>query len=100
MLYTEIELPYGNSVLKAKLPAKNLSYILTSRDIEGLADEAGAIISSLRQPIGSAPLVDCIDENDRIVVLVTDNTRPCPEERLLPDERPEDPELLERLLGL
>jgi nickel-dependent lactate racemase len=84
MLYTEIDLPYGNAVITAKVPSMNLSYILTSRDMKGLANESDAIINSLRHPIKSRTLVDCINENDRIVVLATDNTRPCPEERLLP----------------
>ncbi len=84
MSYTEIELPYGNSKLKVKLPSKNLSFILTSRHMRGLENEASAITQSLRQPIDSPPLLDCIDKTDRIVILVTDNTRPCPEDRLLP----------------
>ena len=82
--YTEVELPYGDSFLKAKVPTKNLSYILNSRYIKGLEDEAGAITSSLRDPIGRPPLYDCINKNDKVVVLATDNTRPCPDDRLLP----------------
>jgi len=82
--YTEVELPYGDSFLKARVPTKNLSYILNSKYIKGLEDEQGAVTSSLRDPIGRPPLYDCIDKNDKVVVLVTDNTRPCPDDRLLP----------------
>jgi len=83
-MYTEIELPYGDSRLKAKVPTKNLAFILTAKDVNGLPNESETITAALRNPIASPPLRDCIKKNDRVVVLVTDNTRPCPEDRLLP----------------
>ncbi|GAI47304.1 unnamed protein product, partial [marine sediment metagenome] len=43
-----------------------------------------AITNSLRAPIGCPPLCDCLNKNDKVVVMVTDNTRPCPDDRLLP----------------
>jgi len=84
MTYTEIELPYGDSFLKAKIPTKHLSYVLNSKYIKGLENEREAITSSLRAPIGCSPLRDCLNKNDKVVVMVTDNTRPCPDDRLLP----------------
>jgi len=84
MTYTEIELPYGDSFLKAKIPTKHLSYVLNSKYIKGLENEREAITNSLRAPIGCPPLCDCLNKNDKVVVMVTDNTRPCPDDRLLP----------------
>jgi len=84
MNYTEIELPYGNSFLTAKVPTKNLAFVLNTKHVKGLENESEAITNSLRAPIGSAPLGDCIDKNDKVVVLATDNTRPCPDDRILP----------------
>ena len=84
MTYTEIELPYGDSFLKAKIPTKHLSYVLNSKYIKGLENEREAITNSLRAPIGCPPLRDCLNKNDKVVVMVTDNTRPCPDDRLLP----------------
>ena len=81
---TKIELPYGDSFLKATVPSKNLISILSMRSIKGLENEREDIIKSLRSPIRCPGLLDCINKNDNIVVLVTDNTRPCPDERLLP----------------
>jgi len=83
-MYTEIELPYGDSFLKSKIPTKNLVSILTMKSIKGLVNEREAIINSLRSPIKCSRLRDCIKKNDKVVVLVTDNTRPCPDDRLLP----------------
>ena len=84
MTYTEIELPYGDSCLKAKIPTKHLSYVLNSKYIKGLDNEREAITNSLRAPIGCPPLRDSLNKNDKVVVMVTDNTRPCPDDRLLP----------------
>lgn len=84
MKHTEIELPYGSSVLKATIPTQNITCILNTHDAKGLKNEAEAITLSLRSPIGCPPLLDCVHKNDRVVVIVTDNTRPCPEDRLLP----------------
>ena len=81
---TEIELPYGNSHLKVRIPTRNIACILNARDAEGLKNEREAITNSLRAPIESPALRDCVSKSDKVVVLVTDNTRPCPDDRLLP----------------
>lgn len=81
---TETKLPYGNSFLKASIPTKNITYILNRRDIKGLKSEDEAIKKSLRSPIECPALRDCVKKNDKVVVIVTDNARPCPDDRLLP----------------
>lgn len=80
----EIEFPYGGSSIKARIPTKNIICILSSRYVKGLENEREAITNSLRSPIGCPPLRDCVSKNDKVVVLVTDNTRPCPDDKLLP----------------
>lgn len=80
----EIQLPYGEGFLAAKVPTRNLRFILDKREERGLENEREAITRSLRKPIGGLPLRDCVQKNDRVVVIVTDNTRPCPDDRLLP----------------
>ena len=84
MMSTEIEFPYGDSSIKARIPTKNISFILSSKYVKGLENEREAISNSLRSPIGCPPLQDCVTKNDKVVVLVTDNTRPCPGDKLLP----------------
>ena len=81
---TDIKFPCGNGYLTANLPAGNIAYILTARDVAGLEDEGAAITAGLREPIASLPLLNRIRETNKVVILVTDNTRPCPEDRLLP----------------
>ena len=84
MTDTEINLPYGDSFLQARIPTKNLAFILDTKHVQGLENEREAITNSLRSPIGCSALRDCVNKNDKVVVLVTDNTRPCPDDRLLP----------------
>jgi len=81
---TEITLPYGSSFLKARIPTKNIAFILSTKEIKGLENEKEAITNSLRSPIEFPALRDCVNKDDKVVVLVTDNTRPCPDDRLLP----------------
>ncbi|NLE09822.1 MAG: nickel-dependent lactate racemase [Dehalococcoidales bacterium] len=82
--HIEISLPYGESRMTARIPRANLAFVLEKQEHEGLKDEYTAITESLRRPIGSAPLLERIERNDKVVIIVTDNTRHCPEDRLLP----------------
>ncbi|MFH1638745.1 MAG: nickel-dependent lactate racemase [Chloroflexota bacterium] len=81
---TVVELPYGKTSLTVRIPSANLSQILLAPQEKGLEDEAAAITAALRSPTGCPPLLDMVQRNDRAVVIVTDNTRPCPDDRLLP----------------
>jgi len=81
---TEINLPYGDSFLKTRIPTKNITFILRTKDIKGLDNDREAITNSLRLPISCPALRTCVNKNDKVVVIVTDNTRPCPDDRLLP----------------
>ena len=80
----EFSFPYGNSFLKANIPTANIACVLETPDIAGIKNEYEAIKESLRNPISSAPLSDRVKPEDKVVILVTDNTRACPEDRLLP----------------
>jgi len=84
MELTSIELPCGKCSITVQIPTKNIVGVLTRQDARGLADEREAIIQSLRSPIESPPLRDLIKPSDKVVVLATDNTRPCPDDRILP----------------
>jgi len=84
MELTEIELPCGECTITARIPTKNIACVLTKPDARGLADEREAILQSLRSPIESPPLRNLIKPSDKVVVIATDNTRPCPDDRILP----------------
>jgi lactate racemase len=82
--YAEFALPYGNSTLSVRIPEKNVSFVLEPQHVDGLPDEAAAITAALRSPLGQKPLVDLVRPGDKVVIIVTDNTRACPDDRLLP----------------
>ncbi len=83
-MHTEFSLPYGDAHLTVRVPDRNLAFVLQPRHEAGLPDEAAAVTSALRNPIGQAPLVEVVKPTDRVVIIVTDNTRACPDDRLLP----------------
>ncbi len=84
MKLTEIELPCGECPLTVRIPARNIACVLTRQDARGLANEREAIVQSLRSPIESPPLRNLVKPSDKVVVIATDNTRPCPDDRILP----------------
>ncbi len=77
------QFPFGDTFLTARLPSGRIT-VLESKYVEGLKNPAEAIANSLRSPIGSPPLKECLKPGDNVVVLVTDNTRACPDDKLLP----------------
>jgi nickel-dependent lactate racemase len=83
-MFTEFQFPYGNSALTARIPSKNIAFVLKRKHAGGLADEKKTVLEAIRHPIDALPLIDCISGSDKVVVIVTDNTRPCPDDRLLP----------------
>jgi len=83
-MFTEFQFPYGNSALTARIPSKNIAFALKRKHASGLADETAALLKAIRYPIDAPPLSDCISGGDKVVVIVTDNTRACPDDRLLP----------------
>jgi len=78
------ELPYGDSTVEVSISAENLGFVLDIKDVKGVEDEAECILDSLRCPIGRLALRDSVTKADRVAVIVTDNTRACPNDRLLP----------------
>jgi len=83
-MFAEFELPYGTGTVPVRVPEKNLACVIEPRHVVGVADEAAAILLALRNPIGQKPLAEAVSPEDRVVVIVTDNTRACPDDRLLP----------------
>ena len=83
-MFTEFRFPYGDSALTARIPTKNIAFALQRKHAPGLPDEYAALLSAIRAPIDSPPLRECVGSRDKVVVIVTDNTRACPDDRLLP----------------
>jgi nickel-dependent lactate racemase len=83
-LYTEFKFPYGKTFLTASIPSQKIAMALKRSHAKALGDETEAIRAALRSPIGSRPLVERLNSHDQVTVIVTDNTRACPDNRILP----------------
>ena len=84
MPHTEVNFPFGDSFLPVTLPAGNVCRIISAKYVPGVSDEREAIQKGLRNPIGCAGLLQRIHNNDKVLIITTDNTRPCPDDRILP----------------
>lgn len=66
------------------VPEGNVEGVLTPSERRGLEDVRREVASSLENPIGSQPLKRLIEKDDRVVIVTSDVTRPCPSHILLP----------------
>jgi lactate racemase len=78
----DVNLAYGRDGLCVKLPEG--CDVVTSRFVPGLANEAQALQTALRKPIGSAPLAEKVRPSDKVVIVHSDITRATPNDRILP----------------
>ena len=78
-----IKLEYGTTGLEVTIPSANVT-VLAPRFVPGLPDEHAAFARAARAPAGSAPLRDRVAPGERVAIVIPDNTRPLPSDRLLP----------------
>ena len=79
----KVQLPYGKESIEVLIPNERVTEI-RPQFIPGLQDEAHAFKNAVWDPIGSPPLKNLIDANDKVAVVIPDFTRALPSERLLP----------------
>ncbi|MFD0682020.1 MULTISPECIES: nickel-dependent lactate racemase [unclassified Paenibacillus] len=73
---------YGKHGLSVEVP--DHAVLVEPHDIPGVADEKQAVLEALRQPIASPPLREMVKATDRIVIVISDITRPTPNDKLVP----------------
>ncbi|ATW27256.1 nickel-dependent lactate racemase [Candidatus Formimonas warabiya] len=78
-----INLGYGKTQQRVDIPQGNLLGCLRPHDIRILNAEK-EIVRALENPIGTARLKDIVGQGDRVAVMISDITRPCPSALLLP----------------
>ncbi len=79
----KVQLAYGESRLAVDFP-DGCTTVIEPAHKAALADERGAVIAALTQPVGAAPLREQIKPTDRVCVIFTDITRATPNHRLIP----------------
>jgi nickel-dependent lactate racemase len=103
----EITLGYGIDVLTVRVPQENLVGVFYPKEpvksgdepdegpsnegssIEGSSKEGSSkeetlILKALANPIGAPPLKQLAQNKQRVVIVISDITRPCPSDKLLP----------------
>lgn len=80
----KVSLPYGKNQLSVEIPEENLIGVLRKGKAKPVDDEYKTVLKNLRNPIGKPPLKGILNLEDEIAVVVDDNTRPCPDKKLLP----------------
>jgi nickel-dependent lactate racemase len=80
----EISLPYGKEALKARLPVERLVFDGRMEPLAALPDFAAALRAALERPIGCAPLAELVAAAKSVLILIEDNTRNTPVDKILP----------------
>ena len=80
----QVHLEYGRTGLEVQLPDENLVKCLGYQPAEPVPDPRQAVCRALLEPIGSSPLADLARSCRTACVVISDVTRPVPNQLLLP----------------
>ena len=84
MEHTKLYLPFGLSNLSVGIPSHNFLGTFAPRDEAVAMDETFLLAEALAHPVGSPPLHQVAQAGQKVVIVTSDLTRPCPSDRLLP----------------
>ncbi|MEN3183979.1 MAG: nickel-dependent lactate racemase [Atribacterota bacterium] len=77
-------LRYGKERVRVEVPSENVLYFIKPKSFAHDISEQEAILTSLRNPINSAPLVERLHKGMKVVIVGDDLTRATPRERIFP----------------
>jgi nickel-dependent lactate racemase len=77
-----VKLAYGKTGLEVNVPDD--AVVIEPRYLEGLADEKGAVLAAMRNPVGTPPLSKMVKASDTVAIVISDLTRPTPNHKLVP----------------
>jgi len=83
-LSENIELKYGNTVQRIRVPPRNMICIARSRQVPVVADEEAEIAEAIDHPIGLSSMKEVLSPDQKIAVIVDDPTRQTPTRKILP----------------
>ena len=80
----KLEFGFGTGTQAVEVPDKNLMGVLMSNDVpRGLMNEE-EVVRALENPIGTPRLREIVKPGEKIAIVTSDITRPCPSYRILP----------------
>jgi len=80
----KISLNYGHDSMALDIPDKNYMGTLSPKDIREIEDPINEVRRALANPVGSKKLKELVSSQDKVIILVSDVTRPAPSSILLP----------------
>ncbi|MFQ5645926.1 MAG: lactate racemase domain-containing protein, partial [bacterium] len=92
MASSQYKINYGKNGLSFPLPDNFLVDIAAKEGLPQIQELETGIKQALDSPVNSLPLTQTLSSKSQVCIVVTDNTRPCPNHLLLPP-------LLEKLLS-
>jgi len=78
----EITLAYGKNGLSVNVP--NNSKVIEPTHLERIENDREAVLRALRNPSGTKPLREMVKSSDLVVIVISDITRPTPNQKLVP----------------
>lgn len=84
MRKTQVQLAYGHDRVAVEIPTANLMGVFRPKVMTGPVDEDVLISKALTKPVGSPRLRELVNPGDKVSIIISDFTRPCPSSRLLP----------------
>lgn len=79
----DIWLPYGESDVCIRVPARNFLGSIEAKKVVGVSDPESEIIRALKEPIGSKRLTEIAQTNQKVAIVVDDASRDAPSELML-----------------
>ncbi len=80
----KVSLNYGYDSMALDIPDENYMGTLNPKDTGEIEDPINEVRRALANPIGSKKLKELVSSQDKVIILVSDVSRPCPSYNLLP----------------
>ena len=78
----QVQLAYGKTGLPVNVP--DSAIVIEPRHLPALADDKAAVVSAMRNPLGTPPLKSMVGKGDTVAIVISDITRPTPNHKLVP----------------
>lgn len=80
----QITFGYGDTKLTAAIPEESLAAVLMPRPLAEDRTEQDILKQACDAPIGTLPLRETVQNGQKVAVIISDITRPCPSYKILP----------------
>lgn len=81
---TAVELAFGHRAFTVEIPTASLLGVIHPKSQPVVADEETLVAQAMAQPIGTRPLRHLARPGQKVAIVTSDLTRPCPSDKLLP----------------